>query len=316
MCSGALAQKSLPAAEARTPRRTCAWGWKVSSLALWSHLDGWPQEYHGLPRQVAIPETFVREIRASRAARSGPIFACPRPRARYPGQRPRSCAKRSRPRGPARVAWLTQRSAVHVGHRHRERGSHRGRFLQRLARLASRRMSSGAIVIKEALKRAGGRARRGLRGHPGSGARRGSGSGPGAPGRRSRPGLPKEVSAWSVNMMCGSGLRAVALGYPGDPDRRQQGRGRRRPGEHEPRAALRAPARRRQDGRDRVRRHDDQGRPVGRVQRLPHGQHGRERRQAVGHQPPAAGRVRGGLAAEGGQGAGRRQVQGRDRHRS
>ena len=47
-------------------------------------------------------------------------------------------------------------------------------------------------------------------------------------------GIPKEVPAWGVNQVCGSGLRAVALAAPGDPDRRRDHRRRRRPGEHEP----------------------------------------------------------------------------------
>ena len=35
-------------------------------------------------------------------------------------------------------------------------------------------------------------------------------------------GIPVEVPAWGVNQLCGSGLRAVALGCPGDPAGRQQ----------------------------------------------------------------------------------------------
>jgi acetyl-CoA C-acetyltransferase len=48
---------------------------------------------------------------------------------------------------------------------------------------------------------------------------------------------------------------------------------------------VRASAQRHQDGRLEDRRHHDQGRPVGRLQRLPHGQHRRERRQASGRSP-------------------------------
>ena len=54
-----------------------------------------------------------------------------------------------------------------------------------------------------------------------------------------------------------------------------------------------ASAQRREDGQLRDGRHHDQGRPVGCLQRLPHGHHRRERRQAVADHPGAAGRVRG-----------------------
>ena len=53
-------------------------------------------------------------------------------------------------------------------------------------------------------------------------------------------GIPVESPAWGVNQLCGSGLRAVALGYQailnGDP----RDRGRRRPGIDEHGAALRS----------------------------------------------------------------------------
>jgi acetyl-CoA C-acetyltransferase len=119
--------------------------------------------------------------------------------------------------------------------------------------------------------------------------------------------------AWGVNQLCGSGLRAVALGcrqiLNGDADIVVAG------GQEvdEPGAALPASAQRREDGRLRDGRHHDQGRPVGRLQRLPHGQHRRERRQAVADHPRRAGRVRGRLAEQGRGRAEGRQVQGRDR---
>ena len=98
-----------------------------------------------------------------------------------------------------------------------------------------------------------------------------------------------------------------------DPHRRKCHRGRRRHGEHEHLAALGVSARGAEDGRRRVHRHDAEGRPVGRVPRLPHGQHGGERRQQVPDHPRAAGSVRARLAAEGQCGAEGRPVQGRDR---
>jgi len=70
----------------------------------------------------------------------------------------------------------------------------------------------GAAVIAEALKRANV--------EPGEvsevilGQVLGAGQGQG-PARQAsiKAGVPKEVSAWSMNQMCGSGLRAVALAY-------------------------------------------------------------------------------------------------------
>ena len=80
---------------------------------------------------------------------------------------------------------------------------------------------------------------------------------------------------------------------PADPHRRERDRRRRRPGEHEPVDPRRLSARGREDGRPRPDRHHDQGRAVGRLQRLPHGHHGRERRAPIPDHPRAAGRVRG-----------------------
>ena len=100
---------------------------------------------------------------------------------------------------------------------------------------------------------------------------------------------------------------------PAHHARRRRHRGRRRPGEHVAVDARGAPARRAEDGRPELHRHDDQGRALGRLQRLPHGHHRRERGQAVPDHPRAAGRVRARLAEQGRGGAEGRQVQGRDR---
>ena len=51
-------------------------------------------------------------------------------------------------------------------------------------------------------------------------------------------GIPVESPAWGVNQLCGSGLRAVALGYQAIVNGDSRHRGRRRPGIHEPGAAL------------------------------------------------------------------------------
>jgi acetyl-CoA C-acetyltransferase len=70
----------------------------------------------------------------------------------------------------------------------------------------------GAVVIREALRRASLDAREVSEVILGQvlGAAQGQG-----PARQAaiKAGVPHEAAAWSVNMMCGSGLRAVALGY-------------------------------------------------------------------------------------------------------
>jgi acetyl-CoA C-acetyltransferase len=70
----------------------------------------------------------------------------------------------------------------------------------------------GAVVIREALRRASLDAREVSEVIMGQvlGAAQGQG-----PARQAaiKAGVPQEAPAWSVNMMCGSGLRAVALGY-------------------------------------------------------------------------------------------------------
>ncbi len=47
-------------------------------------------------------------------------------------------------------------------------------------------------------------------------------------------GIPVDAPAWSVNQICGSGLRAVALGMQQIQIRRCDDRRCRRPGKHEP----------------------------------------------------------------------------------
>ena len=76
-------------------------------------------------------------------------------------------------------------------------------------------------------------------------------------------GIAKETPAWGVNQVCGSGLRAVALGVQaiqaGDAAIVVAGG----QGEHEPVEPRAGPPRRHQDGRGRAGRHDDQGRGCG-----------------------------------------------------
>jgi acetyl-CoA C-acetyltransferase len=70
----------------------------------------------------------------------------------------------------------------------------------------------GAIAIREALKRGGVEPGDVSEVIMGQILTAGQGQGP-ARQAAIKAGVPNEASAWSVNMMCGSGLRAVALGY-------------------------------------------------------------------------------------------------------
>ena len=187
-----------------------------------------------------------------------------------------------------------------------------GSFNGALASLPAHEL--GKVAIKAALERARVEAGRRLRGHPGPDPGRRRRPEPGAPGldRRRHPGRRAGLGHEPAVRLGPARRRARR---PADPARLLQDRRRRRPGEHEPGAALRAPARRHQDGRRQVHRHHDQGRPVGCLQRLPHGHHGRERGAPVADHARGAGPLRRRLAE---QGRGRqegRQVQGRDRPR-
>ena len=172
----------------------------------------------------------------------------------------------------------------------------------------------GAIVIKEPARaqrrRPAGRSARS------SSARCSPPAAGQNPARQSmlKAGLPQETPALTINAVCGSGLKAVMLAAQAVALGRQRDRHRRRPGEHEPcaaRAARLAPGP--AHGRLEARRLDDQRRPVGRLQPVPHGRHRRERRQGARRHARAAGRAGAGRPAEGRGGAGSRPVQGRDR---
>jgi acetyl-CoA C-acetyltransferase len=85
-----------------------------------------------------------------------------------------------------------------------------GSFNGTLANLPAHEL--GAVVIAEAIKRAkveGAEVSEVILGQVLQAAQ---GQGP-ARQALIKAGLPKEVSGWSLNMMCGSGLRAVALGF-------------------------------------------------------------------------------------------------------
>jgi acetyl-CoA acetyltransferase len=72
----------------------------------------------------------------------------------------------------------------------------------------------GKVAIKAAIERAGVEAARVSEVIMGQILQAGQGQGP-ARQASINAGVPVEVPAWSVNQLCGSGLRAVALGYQG-----------------------------------------------------------------------------------------------------
>ena len=184
---------------------------------------------------------------------------------------------------PARASELSPMSPEGIPHerryRHCQRDAHAGRRIQRRVRNAAGprtrqdRHQGGARP-----RRRRGAAR--LRSDHGPDPHRRGGPEPGPPGldRGRHPGRNSGLGRQPA-LRLGAALGRARLS--GHRQRRFRDRGRRRPGIHEHGAALRASARRREDGQFRDDRHHDQGRPVGRLQRLSHGQHRRERRPAV-----------------------------------
>ena len=194
-------------------------------------------------------------------------------------------------------------------YRHRQRGPHAGWRVQRVRLSGLPAHELGKVAIQEALKRAGVEGGKVSEVIMGQILTAGQGQNP-ARQASIAAGIPVESPAWGVNQLCGSGLRAVALGYQailnGDSDIVVAG-GQESMSQAPHCQHLRNGVKM---GSRRTGRHHDQGRPVGRLQRLSHGHHRRERRQEMADHPPAAGRVRGEVAE---QGRGRdegRQVQG------
>ena len=172
-------------------------------------------------------------------------------------------------------------------YRHRQRGAHAGRGIQRGVREpAGARARQGRHQGRARAGRHRGGA--GLRGHHGADpvGRAGPKSGPPGldcgrhPGRE--PGLGRQPA---LRLRAAHGRARLS----GHPQRRFGDRGRGRPGIHEHGAALCASAQWREDGQFRDGRHHDQGWPVGRLQRLSHGQYGGECRPEIPDHPPAAG---------------------------
>ena len=170
----------------------------------------------------------------------------------------------------------------------------------------------GRVAIEAALEQAGVAPEDVSRSHPRPGADRRPGPEPGPAGldggRRAEGG---------AGLGRQPGLRlGPARGRarrPGDPDRRRHHRRRRRAGEHEPLRPRPESARRHQDGRPRPGRHDDQGRPDRRLQRLSYGHHRRESGRAISGHPRRAGRLRRRQPEQGRGGPRRRPLPRRDR---
>jgi acetyl-CoA C-acetyltransferase len=189
-----------------------------------------------------------------------------------------------------------------------------GKFGGSLAKIPATEL--GAIVIKEALARAKVDPAQVSEVIMGQVLTAGAGQNP-ARQALLKAGLPKEVPGLTINAVCGSGLKAVMLAAQavawGDAEIVVAG------GQENmsaaPHVLPNGLARRPAHGRLEAAGHDDRRRPVGRLQPVPHGRDGRERRQGTGHRPRRAGRAGAGQPAEGRRRAGSRQVQGRDRHR-
>ena len=159
----------------------------------------------------------------------------------------------------------------------------------------------GAIVVREAVKRAGIDPNTVDECIMGNVVSAGLGQNPAR-----QAALGGGLSDWCQRDDHQQGLRfgteGGRAGTAGDPDRQLACRCRRRHGEHDQRAL---PAAERAQGispgRPESRRLDGPRWPVGRLQRLSHGQHRRERCRQVQDHARGAGRVRGQLASQGHQ---------------
>ena len=156
----------------------------------------------------------------------------------------------------------------------------------------------GEVAIREALKRAGVEPGEVSEVMLGQVLTAGAGQNP-ARQAAINAGIPVEKTAYAINQLCGSGLRAVALGCQairnGDAEIVVAG-GQESMSQAPHCLHLRDGTKM---GDARAGRHHDQGRAVGRLQRLPHGHHRRERRPEVADHPRAAGPVRRRVAEQG-----------------
>ena len=128
-----------------------------------------------------------------------------------------------------------------------------------------------------------------------------------------RGGLLPDVAAMTINKVCGSGLKAVGLAAQAHSDRRLRNRRRRRHGKHEQCALPAAECARRLSARQRHdRRFHDSRRPVGRVRKLPHGKHRRDRRRKISGFARTPGRVRAEQSSQSGRRDSGRKIPRRD----
>ena len=174
--------------------------------------------------------------------------------------------------------------------RHRRRRAHAGRLVRRRLRRRAgprtrRHGDQGRAGARQGLPR---RRRRGdLRPGPHRGRRPEPGPSGGDQGRH-----PREGHRLGPQPGLRLGPAHGRHRHAADRQRRRQRHRGGRPGIDVALAPRAVPARRPEDGRPQARRHHDQGRALGRLQRLPHGPDRRERRPGLPAHPRAAGPVR------------------------
>ena len=227
-----------------------------------------------------------------------------------PWRRARDSARRSARRDRARIAGLQEGN--HDGHRNRIGRAHR-RWAASTAPSPPRRRTSSARPPSRPSWSARASTRRTSRETIlGQVLTAGQGQNP-ARQAHIHAGLPMESAAWGINQVCGSGLRAVALGAQhiqlGDAEIVVAG-GQESMSLSPHAAHLRVGP---EDGRHEVHRHDGEGRPLGRLQQLPHGHDRRKRRHRVADHPRTAGRIRRRQPEQGRSRAEGRQVRRGDR---
>ena len=172
-----------------------------------------------------------------------------------------------------------------------------GKFQGSLSDLSATQL--GAIVVREAVKRAGLDPKQVDECIMGNVVSAGLGQNP-ARQAAIFGGLPPEVGAMTVNKVCGSGLKAVALAAQAIQTGKQFHRRRRRHGIDDQCAlSSAAGAQGISSGQRADCRFHGERRPMGHLQQLPHGRHRRERGGKIRHHARGAGRVRAQLSSQG-----------------
>ncbi len=282
---------------------------------------------------AAPPRAHLDECHARRSRR--PSGTTRRPRRRARGGRFGSSGSRSIPRrrgcrrrrsvrrrraalpSPMRPASTCFRSK-HTEHQHMNEvvitaalRSAVGKFNGTIGKVPAAEL--GAQIIKALLAAHRCPAAADLRGDHGAGAHRRRRPEPrpaGADPRRSAGQRPGNDDRQGLRQR----PQGDASGRAGDQVRRCRDRHRRRSGEHERVAAHSARIPRRiSHGRCQAHRQHDRRRPLGRLQQLPHGRHGRERREEIRDFASRTGRIRRRIAAESRGGAEGGSLPGRNR---